>query len=635
MLESPSNNHPRAAQAMLPAEPGGLQSLYRYASAVWNRISIVLLCIAVFCSAGLLYFILSPRVYESQAEVLIRSIARDDRMVLSDPVLEDAIQRLQKEGVVDFTDIPVDERAEALRQRLILRKPGGRPDIIQLRCRSNRPEETVAILDAVVASYRAYMGLVDTIETSGHPNDPGLFAARMLDLLLKKKSEIERRMAKSRAELFDEMRKLEQKFEPEKSAGTGVPRPSTGAAPTRRSDEPGRIVAPARAELVPPPNRLEKDPERILRFQMLAYENRLLGMLRSLVDDLADNAEEAKRKKAKAEVIQKPIVPTEPIAPRKVTHILFAATVFGTALGLAIVFLLDALDDRIRSRAELNGLLPVPIVGTLANPEAPQPAGTPAPDIQATAQHCIPATLAIDALRSDTPVLVLTRVNDDEQNSRIAERLAETYRLKGNRVLLIESGNTQSVHGAAVDSGLSRVLASTRGVAEALQETIENRPGDIGTLDVLPGGPDSRLDASRLFSDRLPVLLELIAEKYDRVIIDTPPARSATVAAIIGRLVGGTLLVVNPQYDSRADARTATETLQLHGCAVWGVAIDARGVQPAWWMAEFGAMAGVAHMENRRAEAQSNSTNEGRPRVQLLEPGQPDTQDAQPSRHAA
>eukprot|EP00913_Durusdinium_trenchii_P023347 g21925.t1 len=515
MLDSRSNDYSRTPQAVLPTDGGGLRTLFRYASAVWDRISIVFLCIAVLCSVGLLYFLLTPRVYESQAEVLIRSVARDDRMLLSDPVIEDAVKRLEKDRSVDFSDFSADERADILRASILVRKPGGRPDILQVRCRRSNPEETAAILDAVVNSYRAYMGFVENVETAGDPRDPAKFAGRMRDELLVKKTAIEKRMVEARAELFEEMRLLQNGLD----VSPDDVRPARGNRPQNRrkknaAKEPGRLFVPDTDAAIANAQKNGKSPEQILRLRMLIQENRLLGMLRTLLEDFADNAADAKRNKAKAEVVLKPVVPTEPVSPRKISHVLFASVVFGTAIGLAIVFLLDAADDRYRSRAEIGGHLAIPVLGAIANPDTTTSKKTSGEF--AESPHCFPTTLAIDALRPANPVVVLTRVNTYENRQRAAEGLAETFRLNGGRVLLIEAGGGPIRDGAADESGLARVLASSKSVADAFAETVQVVQAEIGSLDILIGGTSTELSPALLSTGRLSELLRLACERYDR-----------------------------------------------------------------------------------------------------------------------
>ena len=151
--------------------PSGFRTLIRYVAAIRKRIVMLLLCVAMCCSIGLLYFLLSPRVYEARAEVLIGTVTRDDRLLVSEPVMVDAVRRLKRADVTQFEGIPEQEQAEYLRSRLVVRKPGGRPDILQLRYRCDDPRVASESLNAIVESFMAYMGFEERVSADGSVKD--------------------------------------------------------------------------------------------------------------------------------------------------------------------------------------------------------------------------------------------------------------------------------------------------------------------------------------------------------------------------------------------------------------------------------------------------------------------------------
>jgi protein-tyrosine kinase len=133
--------------------------------------------------------------------------------------------------------------------------------------------------------------------------------------------------------------------------------------------------------------------------------------------------------------------------------------------------------------------------------------------------------------------------------------LSEAYR---RRVLLVE--------GDLRRPAISRVagIPPGPGLSEALKAHDERRPSLVpltDTLTLLPAGlPDSD-PLSGLTSVRLQALIQEAAEKFDWVIVDTPPLAATTDAALLCPLVGAVLLVVRAGCTPLEDVKQAVDAL--------------------------------------------------------------------------
>ena len=107
--------------------------------------------------------------------------------------------------------------------------------------------------------------------------------------------------------------------------------------------------------------------------------------------------------------------------------------------------------------------------------------------------------------------------------------------------------------------GLSEVLRSDEAIAEMCQQRI--RPAGMEGLDILPCGPKPPDPAELLTGSRFPDLLAWAETQYDQVLVDCPPVMAATDAAIVGRVVDGMLLVVQPEKNHRRLVLRAVESL--------------------------------------------------------------------------
>jgi len=105
------------------------------------------------------------------------------------------------------------------------------------------------------------------------------------------------------------------------------------------------------------------------------------------------------------------------------------------------------------------------------------------------------------------------------------------------------------------------------------------RPGTLqpwrrGQLQVLPAGPIPPNSAELLGSDSLKQLLESLKETADLVIIDTPPLLPASDAAVLSRVVDGTLVVVDAKRTRRRQLADSLEILALAGGKVVGIVLN-------------------------------------------------------------
>jgi capsular exopolysaccharide synthesis family protein len=120
----------------------------------------------------------------------------------------------------------------------------------------------------------------------------------------------------------------------------------------------------------------------------------------------------------------------------------------------------------------------------------------------------------------------------------IARVLSESYR---RSVLLIDADlrrpRLTEAAGLITSDGLSAALKSTEVRKVAVTQLSD-------TLTFLPAGRPDPEPLSGLTSPRMQQLIEEGAERFDWVIVDTPPVAVATDAGLIGAMMDATLLVV-------------------------------------------------------------------------------------------
>ncbi len=88
------------------------------------------------------------------------------------------------------------------------------------------------------------------------------------------------------------------------------------------------------------------------------------------------------------------------------------------------------------------------------------------------------------------------------------------------------------------------------------------RPTGAKNLDLLPAGIRPSDPTGLLSGPRFAELLSWAQANYDQVLIDTPPILAASDATIIGRLVDGLILVVQPEKNHRRLVLRAAEEIR-------------------------------------------------------------------------
>jgi len=121
-------------------------------------------------------------------------------------------------------------------------------------------------------------------------------------------------------------------------------------------------------------------------------------------------------------------------------------------------------------------------------------------------------------------------------------------------------------------------VESTKGLSTYLSRDIEIdgmiHKLQIPNLSLLPCGPIPPNPAELISSERMKDLLKMLAERYDHILIDSPPLIHVTDPVILSSLVDGVILVVHGGKSSRAVAQRARQELATVGAKVFGVVLN-------------------------------------------------------------
>ena len=269
----------------------------------------------------------------------------------------------------------------------------------------------------------------------------------------------------------------------------------------------------------------------------------------------------AASEKADTVVLSEPAVaPRDPVQdPQTYTAL---AGIVGLLLGVGLAFVIELLEDRIRTRQDVQAKLGVKLLGTVTDIEAKGPElmmtgnpGSPyAEDFRKLAIN-----LRLESVNNPFSILLITSPGPREGKSTVLANLAMALARTGISVVAVDA-NLQS-------PGLHEVFGIQRrkGLTEAYASggsDVNLQPTRIENLKVLTAGSDMLIDSTELLnSPRLSDLLHKIASQANIVIVDSPPVTMADTR-ILASITDGAVMVLRSGVTQGTDAREAIETLR-------------------------------------------------------------------------
>src|SRR5262249_12330034 len=151
----------------------------------------------------------------------------------------------------------------------------------------------------------------------------------------------------------------------------------------------------------------------------------------------------------------------------------------------------------------------------------------------------------------DRPIrsLLVTSAGPAEGKTSVAVGLSIALAQTGRRVCLIDCDlrrpRVHTLFNLGAQQGVTAALLEPDTLADACHAT------DIPTLSVLPAGPTPPNPADLMHSEAFGRLLRSLEERYDTVVIDTPPSCLVTDAVVASTRVEACILVVRSRLTRR------------------------------------------------------------------------------------
>lgn len=273
-------------------------------------------------------------------------------------------------------------------------------------------------------------------------------------------------------------------------------------------------------------------------------------------------------------VIDPAQIPGSPIGPKRGFNILFAAFI-GLGLGMVFAFFLEYIDTSMKTPEDIKriqiaymGFIPTFQTNNqleLIVQEDPK-------SLISEAYRTLRTGILFSGSKPSPQFIQVTSAGPQEGKTITAANLATVMAQSGSRVLIMDCDmrkpRIHEIFGMPNSNGLSDLLLNgDEGFSFIKKTRVPNL--DLVACGTIPANPSELLG-----SKRMQRFLTLLGEKYDRIIMDSPPVLAVTDSIVLSRLVEGIILVVGAGASSKNGVTRAVELLKEVNARICGAVLN-------------------------------------------------------------
>ena len=256
--------------------------------------------------------------------------------------------------------------------------------------------------------------------------------------------------------------------------------------------------------------------------------------------------------------------------PRPTLYVAVAA-ILGLVLGVALAFLRERLDRRLRTTEDVESHFDVPVLARVPR------RGRSEHSVAAFAESLRLLRTNLQFSRVDTQLrsIAVTSGLEGEGKTTIAANLGITIAEVGREVTVVEADLRRPAlqrelmgPGEPLAPGFSNYLVGAASLEDAIHPT--DRPG----LSLMPSGPLPPSPSALLESQRARDGVAALLEMSDLVIYDCPPLNVGADASVIADRVDGVILVVDLRSATTSAVRQALRQLETIKAPLLGLVIN-------------------------------------------------------------
>lgn len=326
----------------------------------------------------------------------------------------------------------------------------------------------------------------------------------------------------------------------------------------------------------------------------------------SLMQRLKDATVSAGLQSTNIHLVDAALAPVDPVRPRKALNI-GLGLLAGLVLGVMLAFAQEGIDHSVKTAEDVETMLMTPALAVVPLQRSVEPAkwaltrenwafkarkhvarglssGKVALAVSERPQSVLAEayralrTSILLSLANPPKLLLIASAQTGEGKTSTALNLAQSLAQRKGEVVIVDGdlrkGGIAKALGIDNSKGMSTILTGSDKVSDALQQFSQ-----LPNLWVLPSGPAPPNPAELVGSDRMGDLLKELSERFEHVIIDSPPVLVVTDGTILAGLVDGVVLVAESGRTHRAGLMRTRAILENAGARILGVVLNKLDMQ--------------------------------------------------------
>ena len=256
----------------------------------------------------------------------------------------------------------------------------------------------------------------------------------------------------------------------------------------------------------------------------------------------------------------------EPIKPKR-TLIVLVGIILGLIMGLAWAFLREFMNNTIKNSDEIEKLSSIPIYGVI-----PHNKNKKTSKLVDEAYRAIRTNLQFLPNHTSSQIISITSSVSGEGKTTISANLGKVLGQANKKVVILDLDlRKSSLHnefGIPNNIGISNYLTDQNSLEEVTNH-IKDTNVDVITTGTLPPNP-----SELILTEKMKEMIAILKEKYDYVILDTPPVGLVTDALILMNYADIALLVTRASYTRKEFVKNLDRLAQEHNQHTFGMILN-------------------------------------------------------------
>ncbi len=272
------------------------------------------------------------------------------------------------------------------------------------------------------------------------------------------------------------------------------------------------------------------------------------------------------------------------VSPRLKVNV--ALAVMGSLmLGIGLAFLLDFMDRTIKSAEDVERAVGAPLLGVIpvvaeaatgddARSQRERDLYVFANPTSRAAECCrsIRTNILFSSADRDMKTITVSSPRPREGKTTTTIYMGTTMAQSGQKILLVDTDlRRPRLHkslGVSKNRGLTNLILGDATIDEVIKST------DIPNLYILPSGPQPPNPAELLLTKRFKQVLSELEERFDRILLDSPPVLAVTDAVVLSRLTSGVMLIAQAGKTQIGDITMAARQFKDVDAPILGVILN-------------------------------------------------------------